>query len=187
MSVMERAIKQETKREPLSRIYRCCRDYALASWGDVFFVIWRENTTTAGVADLHSQCEKFASRRPRGILLLTLIHDGAPPPQAAERGKLAAFLRSANYIRGSAVIMEGTSFRAAFVRGVVTGLTMLARQPFPHQVCSMTGAGSLFATVTKGTDIEFQADSFERSIVVLRSRIDNELAFPSSRIVETVT
>ena len=55
-------------------------------------------------------------------------------PPAASRNELAATLRGASFIKASAVAFEGQGFRAAAVRGVVTGLTALARQPFPHKV-----------------------------------------------------
>ena len=34
----------------------------------------------------------------------------------------------------SAVIFEGSGFKSAAVRGVVTGMTMLAQQRYPHRV-----------------------------------------------------
>ena len=178
---MQNVVSQTSYRRPATRIYRFCSDYALASWGNVFIVIWRQNTTLVGASNLRSQCEKFALQHPEGVLLLTVIHDGAPAPASAERAQIASFLKSAEYIRGSAVVMEGTSFRAAFVRGVVTGLTMLAHQPFPHQVCSMAQAGALFARVTQGADVAFEPQAFERGIAELRGRIERDLDQPGLR------
>ncbi len=163
------------------RVYRCYHDYALSSWGNVFMVSWRKNTTSAGASDLRTQCERFAAQHPEGILLLTVIHDGAPIPPPEPRAQIAAFLKSGEYIRGSAVIMEGTSFRAAIVRSIVTGLTMLAHQPFPHQICSLPQAGALFARAAEGTDIQFDNGAFQNGIAALRSRIEKELAEPGTR------
>src|SRR5688500_3272641 len=108
---MQNAAHQVSHQRPVTRVHRFCPDYALASWGNVFMVIWRKNTTSAAASDLRAQCEKFAAQHPEGILLLTVIHDGAPAPASRERTQIASFLKSAEYIRGSAVIMEGTSFR----------------------------------------------------------------------------
>ena len=63
-------------------------------------------------------------------------------PSSEVRTALARFMtEGARVIRSSAVAFEGAGFRAAAVRGVVTGLTMLARQPYPHKVfATMTDA-----------------------------------------------
>jgi hypothetical protein len=50
------------------------------------------------------------------------------------REALARMLAGGNDIACSAVAFEGSGFRAAFVRGVVTGLTILARHPFPNRI-----------------------------------------------------
>lgn len=178
---MQNPANQPSQQRSIPRVYRCYHDYTLASWGNVFMVSWRQNTTSAGASDLRTQCEKFATQHPEGILLLTVIHDGAPIPPPEPRAQIAAFLKSGAYIRGSAVIMEGTSFRAAIVRSIVTGLTMLAHQPFPHQICSLPQAGALFTRVTRGTDTHFEQAAFERGIADLRSRIERELADPGMR------
>jgi hypothetical protein len=183
---MQKAADEKPYR-PSSSIVRCTRDYALATWGSVFIVIWRKNTTAVGVQDLRTQCKKFGTAHPEGVLLLTIIHDGAPAPEAAERSALAEFLKSADHIRASAVVMEGTSFRAAFVRGVVTGLTMLAHQPFPHQVCSMDAAARLFAKVAEESKkIKFDARYFQRGIADLRAKIESDPAARGSAGVDHV-
>ena len=53
--------------------------------------------------------------------------------------------------------MEGTGFRAAAVRSVVTGLTMLAKQAYPHRVCSVHDAASMLShalTTASGRSID---------------------------------
>ena len=178
---MQKATEAARRVIPKS-VRRATLDYALATWGNVFIVIWRRNTTAAAVQDLHLQCKRFGAIHPEGVLLLTIIREGAPAPDGSTRSALASFLKSADYIRGSAVIMEGTSFRAAFVRGVVTGLTMLAHQPFPHQVCSMEAAGQLFASAVAGTPLPFELESFQRGISELRATIEKDLADPSAKV-----
>jgi hypothetical protein len=177
---MQSGAQRIGRRPTESCIHRCTPDYALASWGSIFIVIWRQNTTAAGIQDLAAQCKKFATSRPAGVALLTIIYDGAPAPGARERTALATFLKAADYIRGSGVVMEGTSFRAAFVRGVVTGLTMLAHQPFPHQVCSLEAAGRLFAGLLEGTEPGFDLSSFKRGVDELREAIEKRLGDPVS-------
>lgn len=96
----------------------------------------------AGANDLAETCSAFAKEHPEGIGLLTIIEDKAPAPDNDARGRIAEFLGQAEFIAASGVAFEGSGFRAAAVRSIVSGLTILARQPFPHKVFS-----SIFATM----------------------------------------
>jgi hypothetical protein len=108
-------------------------DYRMVTWGPIFILIWRRNTTMAGVARLY---ECYGEHAKQGsCAILTVIEQGAPMPSSEVRTALAKFLSgAADTLKISAVAFEGAGFRAAAVRGVVTGLTMLARQPFPHKI-----------------------------------------------------
>lgn len=121
-------------------------DYVLASWQQIFAVVWRRETTLAAALALHRQCLAFATKHPRGIGLLTIVSTAAPMPASSARQQIADFLaQGSGYIKCSAVVMEGTGFRAAAVRSVVTGLTLLAKQAYPHRVCSAPDAVSLLS------------------------------------------
>jgi len=173
------ASRRESSHPPVSaavRIGVAGHDHALASWGNVQVVIWRHVTTLAGVRALRQACTDFGARNPEGVLLLTIIHAGAPAPLPRVRAELARFLGESSQIRASAVVMEGSGFRAAFVRGVVTGLTLLARQPFPHEVCTLEGARDLFERSTRGTRLRFDAPAFVPGITALRARIEQQIA-----------
>jgi hypothetical protein len=122
-------------------IYGNKRDFMLASCGPVFIVEWRVDTTMEGCRALRTECERFGRTQPAGVGLLTIINANAPAPGAPERVAIADFLRAgSSYIKSSAVVVEGQGFRAALVRGVVTGLTLLAKQAFPHRVVTMPEA-----------------------------------------------
>jgi hypothetical protein len=128
------------------RIVEKEEDYVVASWQQIFAVVWRHETTLKGVQTLHDECRKFATKHPQGIGLLTIVSAGAPMPTSPVRQAVADFLAQGSaYIKCSAVLMEGTGFRAAAVRSVVTGLTMLAKQAYPHRVCSVHDAVSMLA------------------------------------------
>jgi hypothetical protein len=120
-------------------VLAACHDYAFGSWAHVFVNIWRHETTLGAANTVRAACERFGAEHPRGVLLLTIIQDKAPAPTPVARNAIADWLKNGHYIRASAVVMEGQSFRAAFVRSIVTGLTLLARQPFPHQVRTLVG------------------------------------------------
>jgi hypothetical protein len=141
---MQAEIRAHT-REPWATV-EADDNYVLASWQQIFAVVWRQDTTLEGVQALHRECRKFATKHARGIGLLTIVSAKAPMPPSPVRQAVADFLaQGSTYIKCSAVLMEGTGFRAAAVRSVVTGLTMLARQAYPHRVCSLPDAVTLLA------------------------------------------
>ena len=68
------------------------------------------------------------------VLTLTVIEQSAAPPSADIRKAIARLMDSkANRIRASALVFEGNGFRASTVRSVATGLSLLARRPYPHR------------------------------------------------------
>jgi hypothetical protein len=149
-------------------------DYALAHWQQVFAVLWRRETTVEGARDLARSCSAFAATQPRGIGLLTIVESGAPLPASAARNEIAEFLASGSrFIKCSAVVFEGSGFRAAAVRSVVTGLTLMAKQAYPHKVCSLEDAVSMFERILpEATGRAVSGAEFRTSLDELRKRID---------------
>lgn len=149
-------------------------DFALASWKQVFTVIWRRETTMEGAESLRSECRQFAERHPRGIALLTIVESGAPLPSSGPRKAIAEFLGEASsFIKCSAVIFEGSGFRAAAVRSVVTGLTLMARQKYPHKVCDLDEGVRMFAGILpQATGVGINEAELKSTLAELRRRID---------------
>lgn len=127
-------------------------DHVLASWQRIFAVVWRHRTTLEGVENLRRECSKFAARHAQGIGLLTVVAAEAPMPSSPVRQAVAQFLTEGGaYIKCSSVLMEGTGFRAAAVRSVVTGLTLLARQTYPHRVCGVADSVAMLSQTLSKT------------------------------------
>jgi len=149
-------------------------DYALAHWQQIFAVIWRRETTVEGADDLRASCTAFARTQPRGIGLLTVVESGAPMPPAPARRAIADFLASGStFIKCSAVVFEGSGFRAAAVRSVVTGLTLMARQAYPHKVCDINDAIEMFTRILpEATGRSVNGPAFRASLAALRKIID---------------
>ena len=147
-------------------------DYVLATWQQIFVVVWRRDTTLEAVAALHRECREFATKHPLGIGLLTIVSEKAPMPPSPARHAVADFLAQGSaYIKCSAVLMEGTGFRAAAVRSVVTGLTMLAKQAYPHRVCSLPDAVAMLShTLTRVGGRALNATAMHAAIDELRQR-----------------
>lgn len=119
-------------------------NYACGAWRSFYFVLWRHLTELPACQLIHKTMYEFGPKHPLGIGVLTVVEAHAPMPPAASRSEMAATLRGGSFIRASAVAFEGEGFRAAAVRGVITGLTAMARQPFPHKVFARVGDAVLF-------------------------------------------
>jgi len=156
---------------------RVTPDYAFGSWEDLFFCCWRVHTTLAGAEEAMAYCEGFAASRPAGIGMLTIVEANAPAPNNDARHAIARFLRSATYLRASAVAFEGSGFRAAVVRSVVSGLTMLARQPFEHKVFDSvaTAAGWLIPELARHQPTSFSPLQAAQAVDDFRSRVAVEV------------
>lgn len=121
-------------------------NHVIATWQSILAIVWRGETTLDGVANLRSTCGELASTHPHGIGLLTIIGASAPAPAPAVRKALAQLLTDGSaFIKCSAILIEGAGFRASTVRSVVTGLTLLAKQSYPHRVCNVDEAVQLFS------------------------------------------
>ncbi len=121
-------------------------DFVIATSGAILTVVWLGETTLAGTERLHIAIREFAVTHPRGIGLLTIVGARAPLPAPAVRKELAQMLAEGRYfIKCSAILIEGSGFRASAVRSVVTGLTLLAQQPYPHRVCDVDETVQLFS------------------------------------------
>ena len=117
-----------------ARIIHHDDDLSTAVWRDVFVSIWHRNTTVEGVGVCERSVAEIRKDLPRGCSSISIIEPGAPMPTAKAREALSAFLRNVgDVVNQSAVVYEGAGFRAAAVRSVVTGITLMSKQPFPHK------------------------------------------------------
>ncbi len=117
-----------------ARVHVLDANHCMATWHNFVIVIWRKDTTADAVKQLRELFQK-TSTMTQAVCLLTIVEPNAPPPSSDVRDALAGVLGEfGKLIKFSAVAFEGSGFRAAMVRGVVTGLTMLARMPYPHKV-----------------------------------------------------
>jgi hypothetical protein len=109
-------------------------DHIIGNAWNVSMLVWGKRTTLHAIAASERAILAHAARFPEGIGLLTVVEEISEIPNDEERKALSVLLGSlSGKLKRSAVAHEGTGFRAAAVRGVATGLTLLARIPFPHR------------------------------------------------------
>lgn len=87
--------------------------------------------------------ERIAVLRPAGVALFVIITETSKLPSGEARRRMAQLLRDyESYLVATCIAMEGTGFRAAAVRSVLTGISILARAKCPHGVFPTVDAAS---------------------------------------------
>ena len=152
-----------------------CSDesHCTGTWGRFFMVVWKGSTTVEAARAIQYGLRDFAAGHGgQRVVLITVVEASAPLPNADARTALSNILRfCADDVLCSGVAMEGDGFRAAAVRGVATGLSLVARQPFPHQVFASVGQAAAWVTrhVNKQSPSKpMAASDIERAVDCLR-------------------
>jgi hypothetical protein len=102
-------------------------------WQSVAIVVWRNETLAEDVRAVSAMLS--SADRPHGIALLQVVEPSFTSVNSEARAALSEMLvQGRSYIRFSAVVFCGTGFKAAAVRAIATGLGMVVRRGFPHEV-----------------------------------------------------
>ncbi len=111
-------------------------DHAFGYLGNVILYMWRRNTTLEGVRALNDVASVLKAAASSRVLACGAVEAGAPMPPADIRAEMSRMMAHtwASIVVASALTFEGTGFQASAVRGVATGLALIARSPFPHKV-----------------------------------------------------
>lgn len=107
-------------------------DWVCARWRNVLFLVWR-GVTTAERAHVASRVlRETAAEHEAGIGIVTVVEPNAPPPDGAVRPIFAKGMREHGArIRACAYVVPQGGFGGAAVRAAITGLSLLAREPYP--------------------------------------------------------
>jgi hypothetical protein len=147
------------------------RDHLIATWSNVVILIWRKETTGVGVAGLQSVYDNHALQNRSGVFLTTIVEEQAETPTQEIRKALARFLeKGGGRTLLSAVVHEGSGFRAAFVRSIVTGVSLLAKLPYPHKVFSSVNEATVWFRVNAPVPQAWTEEDLLEAIRELRAR-----------------
>ena len=112
--------------------------HALGYLPGIMLYVWRGPTSVSAATMLGEGCRR--ARDVAGdvpVVLFGAVEAGTPPPESDARKLLADSMKSCgDFIRASALAFEGEGFQSSIVRAVASGLGLLARVPYPHQVFS---------------------------------------------------
>jgi hypothetical protein len=115
-------------------IIRVDEDHASGIWRSILIYVWRLVTRPEVVDEHQKYITKLVAGGPGPLAMMIVCEAKSEMPDAPTRTKLAGTLDAmAKVATCAAMVHEGTGFRGAAVRGVVTLLNTVARQPFPYK------------------------------------------------------
>lgn len=129
-------------------IHTIDHNHVVATWDNVFLLLWRGEATAGGVEDMARVAATWVRERAKGTTtVLSVIENRSPPPNDRVRPLLMAFYRDlAPVMRRPLVVAEGSGFRGALVRGVGTAVSALAPSLLPFQFpSSVNDAAAIIA------------------------------------------
>jgi hypothetical protein len=131
--------------EPQLVVVEATATHTIGLWRNFAVVIWRRETVPEGLTALQTKLGELSRQHPKNVCLMQVIESTGTAPETEVRTALAQLLTSFHeHIVSSSIVFEEAGFRAAVVRAVVTGVTLLARFGFPHVVFSAVGEAAVW-------------------------------------------
>jgi serine/threonine protein kinase len=160
-------------------------DHCVGSWNSIYFMVWRHDTPVATAQRVRSGIVAFAKEH-RRIGVVTLIEEPASLPPPDSRKVLAGLMDDVeDFVTRSAVVCEGTGFRAAAFRAASTGIALLANYSFPHRVFAQIDLGApwLAEGMTEETGRRFHPEDIAVAVEEISGR-GNSIPVPKSRYAD---
>ncbi len=117
-------------------------DCIIGHWRKLALVVYRRETTLAMVSRLSALVRERAKRGNPFFGGIAVVEEHSPLPPAEVRNRIAQDVLLASGWKISALVYEGSGFRAAAVRGVILGIGLLAKPPFPHRSFATVGSAA---------------------------------------------
>lgn len=109
----------------------------LSSFGNCVINIWEGAPETAALAELEEYCRKVAAENGETLTLLTVLEEGAPFINAAQRKELEGFYaRLAPLFSGVGQVVEGSTMWSVTARSVMTAMRLVQKRGYPVRVFS---------------------------------------------------
>ena len=104
----------------------------MATYGPACVAVWSQKPTRTLFDIQRGQLAAEALRRPGRQLFLCVVSAKADPPEQDVRNASAAMITDLGpKLASCACVIEGTGFRAAITRTVLTGISLMIRAPMP--------------------------------------------------------
>ena len=119
------------------RILESDAEHGKAIHKHILFVVWRRETRASAYARIGELVAQLAQDYPDGIGILQTVEVGAIPPDAGARQEFLKVMEICQgRVRHFSVVHEGTGFKAASVRAIMSGVYFYVSPKFPHGVFS---------------------------------------------------
>lgn len=128
---------------PASRAVIRYRDSAhcIAWVGNIELVLSREAPTSAVMRTIVAELDGLSKSCGGGTGALLVVNSDCPPPDEAARNVIRAELARTSML-AAAQVVEGTGFRGAAMRAVLSVLQLALRPPFPMQITGNLNEGA---------------------------------------------
>ncbi len=113
-------------------------DVIIASLGEIFITVFRARAAQALVRETLDDLLRFASMRPEGIGMITIIRENASFPTHETRQLMAEGFSQMTIV-ASVTVIEGLGFRAAAVKSVLAGIAKILPRVRPHSAFHQLG------------------------------------------------
>jgi hypothetical protein len=130
-------------REPKAEIVRVGDGIVFAQVGNVSVAIWRKKPTPDRF-EIQRSCLDAAVKRNAGrAVFMCVVEAGTEPPDEDVRKASSAMVTSHGpNLKAVSIVVEGTGFKAAISRTVLSGIVFLIRTPSPIKYFESPASGA---------------------------------------------
>ena len=117
----------------------------MASFGPICISVWDTQPTPVLFEIQRSQLASSVLANPGRQSFLCVVSNSAPPPEQEIRNASAKMITThGQKLSACACVIEGSGFRSAITRTVLTGIVLLARTPAPVHFFESVASASLW-------------------------------------------
>lgn len=142
---------------------------ATAEVGRTCVLLWRGVVNASRFQFQREAVEYVTSRHPGEAALLCIVEPTSePPPQELRQAASELLSELGPKLRCVAYVIEGTGFRAAMIRGVLSGIELMRRSSYPARYFAHASHAAAWIAVATGSSSLQLTESAHQ----LRERLD---------------
>lgn len=159
-------------RAPEAQVLYARDGLVMAQIGNVCVALWRKKSTYERFRIQKQYLDEAVRARPGEVAFLCIVEPGSEPPDEDVR-KASSEMVSAHgtKLKCVALVIEGTGFRAAITRSVLSGIVLVIRSPAPVKYFDTPAAAADW--MRDKVDIH-PVSSFVRQVESLRNALPRE-------------
>lgn len=163
-------VSSATGGEPAGFKVLCLVDgLATAEAARTCVLLWRKSVNETRFQIQREAIEHVATHYPGEAAILCVIEPTSePPPQELREAAAQLLTRLGPQLRCVAFVIEGSGFRAAMIRGVLSGIEFLRRSTYPTRYFAEVGRAAAWVASETGRQTMVLADAAQR----LRERMN---------------